>query len=241
MDGVVLLSEAHPNGLKWIDPVHQALEWFGLINDIEADQLRREDKPFETLVALCAARCEATGRTLVVRDWTHLDYTGVPFLEPRYKLTTRERLADAFDRVHATATVRHPIDQWLSLNKLPIVRGRLPIKDYMRGYRAFAEAAQEIGFVRYEDFTHDPDQALASVCSQIGLAFDEGYRTRWPDYTRITGDVAKEGPPRRDIRPIKSSAHDAEIMQAFAAQPDFKPALDLLGYTACYTNAAAKV
>jgi predicted O-linked N-acetylglucosamine transferase (SPINDLY family) len=230
MDGVVLLSEAHPNGTGWIDPVVQARDWFGLIDAAEAEQLRAEARPFETLVALAATRCQSAGQTLVVRDWTHLDYTGVPFMTPSYALTTRDVLASIFDRVFATATVRHPIDEWLSLDRLSLVHGRLSVADYLHGYRAFAEVVQDIGFVRYEDFTHDPDGVLQTLCARLALPFDPGYRTRWADYTWITGDVSRDGPPQRQIRPTRPKPYDPDLVQAFRASSDFAPALELLGY-----------
>ncbi|MDZ7714101.1 MAG: hypothetical protein U5L06_13830 [Rhodovibrio sp.] len=237
MDGVVLLSEAHPNGAAWIDPVKQAQNWFGLIDAKEAELIRAEDDPFQVLIALCAARCQAKGQTLLVRDWTHLDFTGVPFQTPHYELTTRDCLAGRFENVLSTATVRHPIDEWLSLDKLAIVRGHLTIDAYMRGYRAFAEVAREIGFLRYEDFTNNPDGALTTLCDRLRLPFDPTYRTRWVDYTRITGDVGRSGSPEREIRPTRPKSYDPDLLDAFQASPDFTPALEMLGYTtACPDN-----
>jgi predicted O-linked N-acetylglucosamine transferase (SPINDLY family) len=230
MDDVVLLSEVHPDGASWIDPFTQAQDWFGLIDAEEARQLRAEQRPFETLIALCAARCESAGKTLIVRDWTHLDYTGVPFAAPGYTLKTLQRLSETFDRVHATATVRHPIDQWLSLDRLSLIHGRLSIGAYLRGYRAFAEDIQDIGFVRYEDFTADPDTALQTLCRRLNISFDPGYRTRWPDYTKITGDVVKNDTRPKEIRPSQPKRYPSDLRRAFEDNPDYAPALELLGY-----------
>jgi len=230
MDGVALLSEAHPQGLRWIDPIKQAQQWYGLIDAREAAAIRTDAAPFQALIELTAARCKARGWTLLVRDWTHLDFTGVPFVRPSFQLRTVQTLSASFDSVANTATVRHPIDEWLSLDRLSVIHGRLSLADYLRGYRKFAEAVQDIGFVRYEDFTHDPDGTLQRLCDRLRLPFDAGYRDRWAAYDRITGDVSRNGPPQTEIRPVRPKSYDPELLSEFRASPDFQPALDLLGY-----------
>lgn len=231
MDGVVLLSEAHPHGLQMIDAVAQAQDWFGLIDAGEAAQIRASRTPFEDLIALTNRRCAESGRRLVVRDWTHLDYTGVPFVKkPRYRLTTAACLAERFGKVSQAVTVRHPVDQWLSLNRLAIMQGRLSVRDYLRGYRKFAETAAELGFLRYEDFTAEPGNQLQRLCARLDLPFDPGYAERWADYHKITGDVNQSSAGPREIRPGRAKAHDPELVETFESYRDYHAALELLGY-----------
>jgi hypothetical protein len=144
-------------------------------------------------------------------------------------LTTAEVLGTRFDRVIATATVRHPIDQWLSLNRLAVINGKLSITDYLYGYRRFAEEAQEIGFVRYEDFTRNPDIALTILCDRLDLCYDPQYQDCWHHYTQITGDVSQTG-KRSNIMAAAPKSVDPSLIDAFEASPDYLPALDLLGY-----------
>jgi predicted O-linked N-acetylglucosamine transferase (SPINDLY family) len=232
MDGVVLLSEAHPDGLSYIDPIRQAQEWFGLIDTDEAAAIRRSRTPFETLIDTAAERCRARGQQLVIRDWTHLDFTGVPFVrKPSYRLTTSDRLARRFGCVIKTATVRHPIDQWLSLNRLQIMQGELELRAFLRGYRTFAERAAEIGFVRYEDFTADPEGALQTLCQRLQLGFDPGYAERWPDYAKVTGDVADRAGRQRTIQPGRAKTNPEALVGRFAANADCRAALEILGYS----------
>lgn len=231
MDDVLLLSEAHPLGMQWIDPIQQAQQWFGLISREEADEIRNGAAPFDQLVELAERRSRERGKHLVIRDWTHLDYTGAPFIaRPSYELTTAKRVAALCDRVVATTTVRHPIDEWLSVNNLALVNGKLSLRDYLYGYRAFAEAAVDIGFVRYEDFTTSPDQVLQTLCERLRLPFDPGYQSRWASYNKITGDTGPSSQQSAQIRPTRRKNYDADLLATFKADENYLSALKLLGY-----------
>jgi hypothetical protein len=37
-------------------------------------------------------------------------------------------------------TVRHPLDQWLSLSQLAVMQGRIDLATFLAGYRRFAES-----------------------------------------------------------------------------------------------------
>ena len=55
------------------------------------------------------------GQRLVVRDWSHLDFTGVPFVsKPAYRLLTAEALKSRFD-LRQVCTVRHPLETMLEI------------------------------------------------------------------------------------------------------------------------------
>lgn len=231
MESVALLSEVHPNGMQLIDPVAQARDWLGLIGPQEAKDLQSKGASFTDIIRVAHTRARDHGKLLVVRDWTHLDYTAVPFRSaPTYRLTTSETLSETFSAVHKTASVRHPIDEWLSLRRLRIMAGRLTVHEYMRGYRRFAEAAAEIGFVRYEDFTAEPDTALRFICDALQVPFDSTYTARWADYDRITGDVSRTGDAKKEIRPQSPKQYSLDIVREFTSSPDFSPAMNLLGY-----------
>lgn len=232
MEGVVLLSEIHPAGVRFdnMNPLNQAHDWFGLLTAGDIAMLeRRGPLPFAEAVALVHTRAAERGALLVIRDWTHLDFTGAPYVaRPACALTLVEALAPSFDILH-TASVRHPIDQWLSLRKDPAITAGLDLQAFLRGYRLFAELCPRMGFVRFEDFADDPDRALRTLCERLALPYDSGYRHRWAGYTRITGDVG--GAARRSTirRPPRPPVGDS-LLAAFAANPDYRAALDLLGY-----------
>ena len=88
----------------------------------------------------------------MVHDWAHLDFTGVHFLkEPSYRLTTSDVLRENYHVIQATS-VRHPLDQWLSLNKLNMFKyassSLLRLDAFIRGYLNFAEHAINMDYVR---------------------------------------------------------------------------------------------
>lgn len=235
MDGIDLLSEVHPFVASGqFNPITQAQKWFGIDTaaKLQALQLARGISWTEG-IALIYGWVAERGETLVIRDWSHLDYTGVPWVQPTYKLSTAEVLAQSFEVRQAT-TVRHPVDQWYSLKKLTVVAGQLTVADYLKGYRAFAEKAVEIGFVRYEDFTEAPTQSLQKLCQMLQIPFDSTYTEKWAAFANVTGDVPDQAPGRgnvlQEIKPLERRVADRRTLERFRASPDFEPSLELLGY-----------
>jgi hypothetical protein len=230
MEGVVLLSEINPRGGQYFNPLAQAHEWFGLLTpeDMRGIERRGGAVPFDEAIALIEQRCRERGRRLVIRDWSHLDFTGVPFVQTlSFELTLARALASRF-AVSSIATVRHPVDQWLSLQQLALVRGRIGLEAFLQGCCRFARHAVRIGFLRYEDFTRDPAAAMRQICTALQLPFDAGFIDKWQGYPYISGDVG--GAPRSAIAPPAPRALDRELLDRFAAIPAYRETLDLLGY-----------
>jgi hypothetical protein len=232
MEGVVLLSEIHPAGVRFdnMNPLNQAHDWFGLLTPADIAMLeRRGPLPFADAIALVHARAAGRGALLVIRDWTHLDFTGVPYVpRPPYALGLVEALAPSFDILHM-ATVRHPIDQWLSLRRLRVMQGVIDLPTFLYGYRRFAELCPAIGFVRYEDFASDPEAALRALCARLAVPYDAGFRHRWSAYARMTGDVRRTAADSRIRLPARPPV-EPSLLAAFAENADYRRAIELLGY-----------
>jgi hypothetical protein len=233
MRGVVLLSEVHPFGMRQNNPLAQAQCWYALFDAAECRELEVAGAmSFAEAIARIERAAARRGATLVIRDWPHLDFTGVPWeLEPPMRLRTAEALAERFDLVQ-TATVRHPLDSWLSLSAQGIMRGCLDLDRYMLGVRRFAELASAIGFVRYEAVCASPATAIAEICARLDLAFDPSFIDRYANWTRVTGDMGPVADTRgggavRDIprRPVAPA-----LLERLADQPDYRAALRILGY-----------
>lgn len=231
MRDVVLLSEVHPRGVGLINPARQASEWFGLLSQADARSWKTRPPSFAQVLALVDQRAGDKGQTLIVRDWSHLDYVGVPFCRPEMGFATEAALAGVFD-VRQFWTVRHPLDQFLSVARLPIMRGKLTMDRYLPGCVAAAEAAAAVGFVRYEDFTREPDAALASICAALAVDFDPGYADRWASYTTITGDTTGSRGGHAEIRPLQRRSVPDDVATAFRDREDYRRACELLGYRA---------
>lgn len=233
MKGVVLLSEVHPANMQVTNPIRQARDWHGLVKDAEIARWKRAGPPsLLQLVALCEPRVRAKGGTLLLRDWTHLDYIGVPYAKPAMGFGVRDALQGVYD-VREAISVRHPLDQFVSTMKLAVMHGRLTPENYLPGVLAFAEHAAAIGFVRYEDFTADPEPALRTLCERLGIEYDAGWTDRWAKNTHVTGDSpgsGSRGSGSSKIVPLPRAPVPEALHAAFRADERYTRACELLGY-----------
>lgn len=230
MSGVLLLSEIHPLGTAQFNPLVQAQRWYGLLSSQDLAQLRARGRvAFVDAIELIHRRAAEAGQRLVIRDWSHLDFTGVPFVtNPAYRLLTADALKGRFE-LRQVCTVRHPLDQWLSLRQLAVVHGKLTLDVFLAGYRQFAEQARAIGFFRYEDFAADPSLVMRELCRRLELRFDRHFTERWSSYAFVTGDVSGSR-GGTDIQPVPRRTTDPGLLDQIAGNPDYRMSLELLGY-----------
>jgi hypothetical protein len=231
MSGVLLLSEIHPLGTAQFNPLVQAQRWYGLLSSQDLAELRARGRiGFVEAIELIHQRSLDAGQRLVVRDWSHLDFTGVPFIaNPAHRLLTAEALATRF-QLRQICTVRHPLDQWLSLRGLAVVRGKLTLEGYLAGVRRFAEEASAIGFLRYEDFVVDPAAVMKELCRRLELRFDRHFVDRWSSYAFVTGDVSGSRSGFK-IKPVARRPVELDLLKTLEANRDYRTTLELLGYT----------
>jgi len=229
MENVVLLSEIHPLGTQTFNPLHQAHGWYDLLSNEELDSARDGRLNFLEAIELISRRCSERNKILVLRDWSHLDYTGVPFTRPTYRSLLAARLQASFALVRYS-TVRHPLDQWLSVAQQPVFQERLGPARFLRGASRFAEAAVQTGFMRFEDFTRDSDTALRELCTGLELEFDPGYLEKWQAYTHVTGDVLPGRGSGGHITPLPRQAMDENEKRRFCSLPQYQAIINSLGY-----------
>jgi hypothetical protein len=229
MENIVLLSEIHPMGTQIFNPLEQACDWYRLVKPGDVSH----GYSFPDTIRLIAQQSEAAGKTLVIRDWAHLDYIGIPFVkQPEYRSQLQEALADTFE-VSAFALVRHPADQWFSTRRLKVMEQRLTLETYLAGYRRFAERAAAQGFIRYEEFTVDPVSNMRLLCSNLHITFDPGFVNRWQRNRCVTGDISgmSRGAAYDRITPLERHPVDGKLLDKLHANADYCRALELLGYT----------
>jgi hypothetical protein len=243
MDGVVLLSEIHPLGpdlrepilgeaaARRTNPLAQAKSWFDLLRAEDIDALQEAGSmDCSDALAMIDNRCSERGDRLVIREWSHIDFLGQPFTDQPIHRSLLDEMLSAVAEVRRAVTVRHPIPQWLSLNRMDVVRGTISIVDYLAGCRAFAEMGATVGFWRFEDFTTDPEPVLRQICGALDLPFDERWRSHWREYRTITGDALQVADTPTGIAPVDFLPVPAGLREAFASHDDYWRILELLGY-----------
>jgi hypothetical protein len=242
MRDILVLSEVHPR-----DPqrkiARQAAAWFQLLGEDDLPWFREvsqqaPDKAFADIVVRLAERAEARGRHLVLRDWSHLDFLGVPFVrDPPLRLLTEDALRDRCE-LRQAFIVRHPLDQYASCASRPAMGPHLTPTRFLDAYLAFARAAADRGFQRYEDLVENPDQNLQRLCETLRIPFDPGYRERWPSYDKLTGD--NFGPSRsfakRQIVVMSGMSLEPAIRESLRRHHGFQECLTLLGYVDAETQ-----
>ena len=231
MDGVALLSEIHPYGAQ-IGPnfnvLAQAKNWYQLFQNEQPTDKRYA---FNEILVLIAQGMEDKGLQLVVRDWVHLDFMAVPFIsEPYYHSRLVESLQSDFDIVQYHL-VRHPVSQWLSTNNLAVIKGRLSLQQYLQGYYHYACLCVANGYVRYEDFTHEPELIMRQICEHLRLDYDPGFVEKWANYNKITGDTDRNGGAKDTvIKPTQPLVVDASLYEQLHSCDYYRQSLELLGY-----------
>ncbi|MEX2366842.1 MAG: hypothetical protein WD601_09560 [Pseudohongiellaceae bacterium] len=230
--GNVLLSEVNPEG-SVMHPLLQAYNWHGLFT---ADELqpyldKNASRPdYLETIRFIHRKTLQLSQKLIVRDWSHLNFTGVPYTtRPCGQALQHEVLSRTFS-VHAFATVRHPLDTYLSLSRLQVVQGKLTVKSYLAGCKQFALFAAKTGFVRYEDFCREPQRRLQEICQALSVHYQEDFLHKFHAYQYITGDtIGKHGQSDAIAMP-KRRQLDPTTEKAFQDSGDYHEILQLLGY-----------
>jgi hypothetical protein len=134
------------------------------------------------IVALCAKR---NRHHLVLRDHSHTDFCASGGTLSPTMLTT---LLDAGYRINAVATVRDPVETYVSMlnNRFR----ELGFEDYCNRWLAFVDCYSDRPIYRYEDFCNDPDGVIAKMCDDLRIPFDPHFRSRIGNRA-LTGDSGR--------------------------------------------------
>ena len=235
MPGAAVLSEVNPAAVKLFphfDPLYQDDQWLHLLDPADRTRFSQLDltvaENFRDLVARMHDRATQAGRHFILRDWNYIDYLGVPFnAQPPCRLTIYDALPHGVQTL-ATAFIRHPLDQWVSLCKHEELQPTLTPVIFCNGYLAFLQSLGSIPVRKYEDFLLNPEREMRAICDDLMLPFEPAFLEKFHTFDAVTGDFTRMrettiSPPQK--KPIPSADLDR-----FHASESYAEVLRLTGY-----------
>ncbi|WP_448560782.1 hypothetical protein [Trichothermofontia sp.] len=248
MDNLILLSEIHPKGpeLIWsfygqsrialamlFHPVVQAKQWHGLnLKKDEAEiSFAPKDDEFLLYIEEIYDHVNQDNKFLIIRDWCHLDYVGLPFRQPTYVNHLKQILTKKF-LLNEVYLIRHPIDQVTSFAKA-VYRKPFSLEKYLYGYLSYIKSASADQFIKYEDFVDAPAELLCKTTQILEVPYDPEWGDKWSQNQKVTGDgranveAIREKKIERRPRPPVSP----KVLEAFEKSPTYQEILTLTGYS----------
>lgn len=247
MAGVALFSEIHPQGpvaaaqiAAATDPTAgdamgmllQAKYWHGLYPDQSREALRALNRAGNDLAIMQAVlgQCHAAGLHPVVRDWSFLDFHGLPFMQPGWRHSVHALLKEHYTLNRATL-VRHPVAQYLSMLSLRHLRadyeGDTGLERYLLGYTRFLDGVPADSIVKFEDFLADRDVFMRRLSALLDVPFDPAYEQKARQFFNVTGDLAAEG--RAAVRDYMVVL-PRDFWSRITTHALYRPLIDRLGY-----------
>ena len=230
MDDVRLLSEIHPQGLRYFNPLNQAEKWFNIIDKNEFQLLvaKLGVASFVDAIEFINNKCVNEGSHLVLRDWAYLDFFGQPFNSAPSGQHVLLRVLETAFRINEVSLVRHPVDQWISLTKDKNIAKALTLNSYMKGCLRYAKLCPDHLFIRYEDFTKNPEYSMQEICKGLQIKYDKNFMRNWSSYMHITGDPGRS--KRESITEVCRYSVPKKLGEQFRNNKDYEIVLNLLGY-----------
>ena len=232
LEDTVLFGETSPR-LKHpeCNEAYQALNWFGLFDDQEFENMHIP--AWTDFIIACHKRCCERGKKFVLRDWSHIDFFGYPFIrDPQFLSSIIDDLQCEF-QLSRIAIVRHPIDQWICLNRDESNGRGLDIDTYLHGCRMFAEMASRTGFIKYEDFRECPEEQMPKICDALGLEYDQAFMNKWSSNENVTGggdNATIRMEQNRFVDIFEDRRLDDKTRKLFEENSEYNICLKILGY-----------
>lgn len=192
---VMLLSEIDPLSTLMVRPKKPGFAPTDLIHGLR-HALRRVQEPvlsdmFLASLDVLYTHLHSQGMNLVLRDHAHSQYCVER--DPADRPSLRELVSRRF-RTCAIMTVRHPLDSYLSLvnNNWQSHMNPSTLDAYSQRYLMFLDDNRTIPRFRYEDFTADPAEVMASICQSLDLDYDAAAMALLP-IAHLSGDSGRRG------------------------------------------------
>lgn len=145
-----------------------------------------------------AELADALEPPLVIRDYSYVDYIGLPFVWPRPSSACLREALDPFGSSRAVLFVRHPADCFLSLlGHSPLATALTP-SIFVAGHLAFYEDNRDYPLFRFEDFLEAPQATVESMCASLDLTFNPRWADRLGEISPLTGHPKATSIVRQD-------------------------------------------
>ncbi|RLB04232.1 MAG: hypothetical protein DRG83_05280 [Deltaproteobacteria bacterium] len=189
---------------------------------------------FVDVVRNLADRCNDSGKQLIIRDWTHLDFRKGKHngWRPTYRFRIIEELNNLAELV-PFAFVRDAIDVYLSSGG--------DLKDFASDYLAYTRELVKLGapIVKYEDLVSQPDKTVKRICDICDLRYSEDYKN-FSTNRKCTGDIqlgrTSRGGRQQSICLLPRKWVSKQRRVQINACRDLVQANRLLGYPLTYSN-----
>ncbi|MCU7554444.1 sulfotransferase [Alteromonas sp. ASW11-19] len=132
----------------------------------------------------------ALGGELVIRDHSHADFCVGD--NSSNSCSILNILSDDFE-IKKIATVRHPVDSYLSLIKNNWVHFSPPtFNEYCTRLLYFLKNFEMSEIYKYEDFVDNPKAQMELISTALDIKYDENFSTTF-NIHNVTGDSGRKG------------------------------------------------
>ena len=164
-------------------------------------------------------------RRLVLRDYSYIDYLGVPFVD---KPSMHSSLQLAISHTRPVLLIRHPLSQYNSLRSHEILRNQLSPTLFIKGYQSFLEHFKEARMIKYEEIVSHPVITLSYLCDYLDLPFSDNFINEFYNNRTITGNFNRIN--EKTISFSKQPMIEDEWSDQLQNDAQYQPLLETLGY-----------
>lgn len=202
MPGVVLLSECNPSSALLysgdLNPHKQLRDWYPQLFDAALDSpaqdLAAPDR-FGEFICDLERRAQDRGAQLVIRDYSYVDFVGVPFNWDPPRHSSLVGALKGKIETRSAVIVRRPLKQYDSLRSHRNLEHVLSPQIFLSGYSAFMKEFADAFLVRYEDVVHHPHEVVERLCAHLNIPFSADFMQRFVQYRSVTGHLDRADDP----------------------------------------------
>jgi hypothetical protein len=194
IENVVLLSEINPSTANLfafaLNPVIQIEKNYGHLKfDLYKGNMVELGSPklFRKYIDFLLAECNSIRYDIVIRDYSYVDYVGVPFI---WVVPEKSSLDEALNNLQTfeILIIRHPISQFLSLVSHAELKNVLDPATFLRGYRIMLDRHRLALVARFEDLFAAFDQKMHELMAHLHLSLSSDWKARIPSVDWVTGN-----------------------------------------------------